>query len=412
MKMISGFAVRPAKLARVRILALLAVLVLVCCSPVQPSRWGYVEETRQGGTYYGTFQSYQPSFAVAGGRLYKTFMIDGTEADNSRTAPMTLFIQRLEGRRWRTVWSETGPDFDPACLVADGNILYAAIAQWQSRRYRLLEINGNTIITHESADPWDNAAKQNCVIFQRQFLMADTYGRILPFRLRDKSFGSVLQAFDQHYQPDFATQYPQFSVVGNHLFVGNNTAWADGRWRYRDVIARVVTRVTDLSEVTSFASLFPDDLKEANTFVADTAANDNTIFIAASVNDYPTPADYFTDHATGLSNNRAFFAICSRALRCTIQRTNIPQDLSGNFVWVGSTLFFFGGGQPAINVWRWSGQAFVLIQRIPTNLRCAYAFNFSPAIDGAIEGQVMDTRRCNSGAVDDTYVAFRLAPAR
>jgi hypothetical protein len=177
-----------------------------------------------------------------------------------------------------------------------------------------------------------------------------------------------------------------FSLVGDRLFIGDNSGFS-GRWRYADVIGRVIAHVDELSGPVVYRSMLPPALVQANTFVNDTASLDDRIFVAFTANDYKSVAEYWADYRNDLHGNLAMFAICDIALQCRIQRTEQPADISGNFVQVGEALYFFGGGWPTISVWRWSDDQFELVQEIATTLQCPYAFNFSPTINGVIEGR-------------------------
>src|SRR5262249_54232052 len=95
-----------------------------------PRQWRFVEESRRPGTHFGTFQSYQPSFAFAGGALYKSYLTDETTEANQRSLPTTLHIARLADGEWSDIWTDSGLGFDPACLIGDGDTLYAAVANY------------------------------------------------------------------------------------------------------------------------------------------------------------------------------------------------------------------------------------------------------------------------------------------
>lgn len=380
---------------------------------IAPPARAYVfsETERMSGTLFGTFGSHLPTFARdPAGRIYKTYTVDSV-INNFRNDPVEVRIARLTNDgTWKTLWGETLHS-DPACLVDSGGAVWAAVSDFQTAALTVLEIREDTVRSYVSPEPFATAAKNNCAVFDNEFILSGTYGNLARFSLASRTFLPQQQAVTTNYEGTAVTQYPHFSVLTDRLLM----AWSgvpDGvTWRHTGLISYVVSSVAHATLATPWKNIAPPDLASRNSWTADTAALNGRFYFAATVNDYKANTEYFADFAGGLLGNKALFGICDLQLSCTIQRTDVSQDLAGNFVLNGSDLLFIGGGPKEINIWRLNGSSFDLVQKAPHNIECSYSWNFAPFIAGdAIHGQVISAPAwCNPSApVDETYIGFKL----
>lgn len=389
------------------------VLVLAACGAGGDGArtWAIAAQPAEPGAYYGTFQSHLPTFAVAGGALYRSRTIDvgSGHAGQARAETVELRIERSIGGAWRTVFQRRGY-LNPACLAADGDTLYAVVSDQRSFALSVLVIEGDVVTEVARPAPLATASKVNCAIYDGTLLFMSTYGGVTLFDLAERRFGPDRVAFTREYEPGACTHYPHVSVAGERIFLGHNSVrCADTNAGYLDMVGYVADAASEIRSGAQWAHLLPEELRGRNVWIADTWLERDRLYFAGVISSCPERGAPDPAATENPACSAAFFGVCDEAMQCEIRRTTIGQGISGNFVRFGGDLYFFGDGFRRINAWRLRDDEFWLEGQIAHGVRCPYAFNFSPEFDGAIEGQVTDMGRCGDGV--DRYVAFTLRPS-